>query len=89
METPSPVEPVSVRFLETEFVVGAASHPYAALLFLEHEPLASSVYVRGDAVEQELRGKKLSEVSWEHVQNMEKWQAKIVEAYGFPKAAGK
>jgi hypothetical protein len=29
----------------------------------EHEPLASSFYVRGSAVEQELKGKKLSVVS--------------------------
>jgi hypothetical protein len=52
----------------------------------DHEPLGSSVYVRGGAVEQELRGRKLSVVSWDHHQNMEQWQAKVVEAYGFPKA---
>ena len=52
----------------------------------EHEPMASAVYVRGSAVEQELRGKKLSAVPWESYQNLQPWSAKIFEAYGFPKA---
>ncbi len=51
-----------------------------------HEPLCSSLYVRGGAVEQALRGKKVSVVSWEHQQSMDQWSAKIVEAFGFPKA---
>jgi hypothetical protein len=41
--------------------------------------------VRGGIVEQELRGKNLSMVKWEDHQSMDQWQAKIVEAYGFPK----
>ena len=52
----------------------------------EQEPFASSVFVRGGAVEQELKGKKLSVVGWEHHQNVNAWEAKIVQAYGFPKA---
>ena len=32
------------------------------------------------------RGKKLSTVSWERHQHMDQWQAKVFEAYGFPKA---
>jgi iron(III) transport system substrate-binding protein len=93
------LEPVPVRLSLEEAVQAGAQHPHAALLWLEwmaspeaqrladeHEPLSSSVYVRGGAVEQELRGKKLSVVNWEHHQNMEQWQAKVVEAYGFPKA---
>ena len=55
----------------------------------QHEPLASSFYVRGSAVEQELRGKKLSVVSWEENEKMEQWIAKIVEAFGFPRAETK
>ena len=52
----------------------------------EHEPLGSSVHVLGGAVKQAITGKKLSVVSWEHQENMEQWQAKVLEAYGFPKA---
>ncbi len=93
------LEPVPVRFGEEQAILATAQHPHTALLWLEwmaspeaqkiadeHEPFASSVYVRGSAVEQELRGKKLSVVGWESQQHMEQWQAKVVEAYGFPKA---
>ena len=79
-----------------------AQHLNAALLWLEwmaspeaqkladdHEPSSSSLHIRGSAVEQELRGKKLSVVSWEHHQQMDQWQAKVVEVYGFPKAETK
>jgi hypothetical protein len=48
--------------------------------------MASAVYVRGSAVEQELKGKKLSAVPWESYQNLQPWSAKIFEAYGFPNA---
>jgi hypothetical protein len=48
--------------------------------------LGSSQYFRGGAVEQEIRGKKISWVSWENHHNLEPWMAKVFEAYGFPKA---
>jgi iron(III) transport system substrate-binding protein len=93
------LEPVPLRLALPQGIRADAPHPHAALLWLEwmaspeaqkiideYEPLASSVYVGGGAVEQELRGKKLSVVSWDHHQNMEEWQAKVFEAYGFPKA---
>ena len=92
------LEPVPVRSAMEEAIQAGAKSPHAALLWLEWmvspeaqkiadetEPLASSVYVSGSAVEKELRGKQLSVVSWEHHQNMESWQAKVFEAYGFPK----
>lgn len=93
------LEPVPVRFGNAQAILSGARHPFAGLLWLEWlaspeaqkiidetEPYSSSVYVRGGAVEQELRGKNLSVVDWEHYPRMEDWQAKIVEAYGFPKA---
>jgi iron(III) transport system substrate-binding protein len=93
------LEPAPVRLAVEEGIHAASQRSNAALLWLEwmagpeaqkladeHEPLASSVHVRGGAVEQELRGKKLSVVSWEHLQNVEKWQGQVFEAYGFPKA---
>jgi hypothetical protein len=91
-----------VRLSLEEAIQAGAQHPHAALLWLEwmaspeaqkladeHEPSSSSIYVRGGIVEQELRGKKLSTVSWEHHQLMDQWQAKVFEAYGFPKVETK
>jgi hypothetical protein len=43
----------------------------------------------GGAIEQELRGKKLSVVNWDHHENIEKWQKQVFEAYGFPKVERK
>ena len=93
------LEPVPLRFGNQQAILATSQHPYAALLWLEwmaspeaqkitdeREPLASSVYVRGGTVEQELRGKKLSVVGWEFERHMEEWQTQVVGAYGFPKA---
>ncbi len=93
------LEPVPFRLALAQSILATAQHPYAALLWFdwlatveaqkladEHEPMASAVYVRGSAVEQELRGKRLSAVPWESYQNLQPWSARIFEAYGFPKA---
>jgi spermidine/putrescine-binding protein len=93
------LQPVPVRLSLEEAIQIGAQNPHAALLWLEwmasdeaqkladeHEPSSSSLHVRGGAVEQELRGKKLSIVSWEDHSRMDQWQAKVVEASGFPKA---
>jgi ABC-type Fe3+ transport system substrate-binding protein len=95
-------EPVPLRMAEEEAILSAAQHPHAALLWLEwmaspeaqkivdeHQPLTASVHVRGSVVERETRGKKLSVVDWQHHQHMDQWQAKVFEAYGFPKAERK
>ncbi len=92
------LEPVPLRQGELEGIQVTAQNPYAALLWFEwmasleaqkiadeHEPLASSIFVRGGAVEQQLSGKKLSVLDWEHEQKMGDWQKKIIEAYGFPR----
>ena len=96
------VEPVPVRGSSEQAILATSRNPHAALLWLEyiaspeaqklideHEPLGASIYVKGSAAERELRGKKLSVVSWEHHQSMEQWMVKIVEAYGFPRAETK
>ena len=93
------LEPVPFRLALAQSILATAQYPHAALLWFdwlatveaqkiadEHEPMASAVYVRGSAVEQELKGKKLSAVPWESYQNLQPWAAKIFEAYGFPKA---
>jgi hypothetical protein len=96
------LEPVPLRLGELEGIQATAQNPHAALLWFEwmasleaqriadeHEPLASSVYVQGGFVEQELRGKKLSVVGWKDQQHLEDLVEKIFQAYGFPKAEGK
>ena len=93
------LEPVPMRMHSEQAILTSAENPHAALLWMEwmasaesqkladeHEPLGSSHYFRGGAVEQEIRGKKISWASWEHHHNIEAWQAKIFEVYGFPKA---
>jgi ABC-type Fe3+ transport system substrate-binding protein len=92
------VEPVPLRLTEQQAILTSAQNAHAGLLWLEwlasaegqklldqFEPFASSVYVSGSAVEQELRGKKISSLSWEQEQLAPQWESKIVEALGFPK----
>lgn len=91
-------DPVPVRFGNSLAILATAEHPHAAILWLEWlaspeaqkiadetEPFASSMYVRGGAVEQELRGKKLSIEDTEALRHAQEWREKIVEAFGFPK----
>jgi ABC-type Fe3+ transport system substrate-binding protein len=93
------LEPVPVRITVEEAILSSSKNPHAALLWLEfmagaeaqslidkHEPLVASVHSKGSAVEQALRGKKLSVVSWDDHQKSQQWIAKITEAYGFPRA---
>ena len=93
------LEPAPVYFHSEQAILASAQNPHAALLWLEwmasaesqkladeHEPVGSSRYFRGGAVEQELKGKKLSLVTWENHHNIEAWMTKVFEAYGFPKA---
>ena len=93
------LEPIPLRMALAEAIQAGSKNPYAALLWLEwmasseaqkladeHEPEESSFHVLGGAVKQAIAGKKLSVVSWEHNKNMEQWQSKVFEAYGFPKA---
>ena len=93
------LEPVPLRVGVEQAILATSRNPHAALLWMEfiagseaqklideHEPLTASVYSKDSAAEQALKGKKLSVVSWEHNEKMEQWIAKLVEAYGFPKA---
>jgi ABC-type Fe3+ transport system substrate-binding protein len=93
------IEPVSVRLLELEAVPERAEHPFAGLLWLEfqasptgqriideYEPLKSSVYASGSALETVTKGKKLSVNDWNTFHNTPKWTEMIIKAFGFPKA---
>jgi len=93
------LEPVPVRIGVEQAILATSKKAHAALLWLEfvagpeaqklvdqYEPLIASVYSKGSAAEQALRGKKLSVVSWENNEKMEQWIAKLTEAYGLPKA---
>ena len=94
------VEPVPIRVVSRiDGVLQIAEHPYAALLWLEfhaspegqkvledHGPFQASVFTPGSVTEKETRGKKLSEVDWADLVKLDEYEAKIVEAYGFPRA---
>jgi len=94
------VEPVPIRVVSRiDSVLRSAGHPYAALLWLEFQaspeaqkileeygPFQASILTQGSAIQKETSGKTLSEVDWQHVARMDEYEAKIVEAYGFPTA---
>jgi iron(III) transport system substrate-binding protein len=93
------LEPVPVRIGVEQAILASSKRAHAALLWLEfvaspeaqklvdqYEPLIASVYSTGSAAEQALRKKNLSVVSWENNEKMQHWIAKLIEAYGFPKA---
>lgn len=96
------IEPVPTRLNEAQSVLGAASNPYAGLLWLEflcsagaqalidqYEPFGASLLIPGTVQEKIVRGLKLSVIDWEHVTKLEDYQKKITEAYGFPRADAK
>jgi len=91
------LEPVPVRFAGMGGVIAAAENPYSSLLWLEFQvtpdgqklvdrywPYGASVFVRGAAQEEIIRGRKLSVMSWEDRQNMDDWLMKIVQVLGLP-----
>ena len=93
------VEPVIVRLNESEGILAAAEHPYAALLWLEFAasaegqkvleeggPYEGSVFIQGTVQEKAVRGKKQSLVDWSHYTKIPEYIKKVVEAYGFPRA---
>jgi len=92
------LEPVPVRIGEEHAILSTSRNPHAALLWLEfmagpeaqkildQQSVSASVYSKYSAAEKALRDKKLSVVSWENNEKIEQWVAKLVEAYGFPKA---
>ena len=93
-----PIEPVPVRLHENDFVIRTARHPYAALLFLEHqaspegqkildevEPLKSSLYADGE-ISRIVRGKKIALNDFRTHQESSRRMRMVLEAFGFPKA---
>ena len=93
------VEPVIVRLNESEGILAAAEHPYAALLWLEFAasaegqkvleeggPYEGSVFIQGTVQEKAVRGKKQSLVDWSHNTKIPEYIKRVVEAYGFPRA---
>ena len=94
------VEPVPTRVVDhLDGILATATSPNTALLWIEflssseaqqiidkYFPLRASLYSSGSAAEQELRGKELSVVDWNHFNKFEEYVTKIIEAYGFPRA---
>ena len=93
------LEPVPVRPSESLAIIATSARPHAALLWLEFqasaegqkimdqfEPFAASIYGPGSIQAQEIKGKTLSLVDWDHYTKLAGYQDKVVAAYGFPKA---
>lgn len=93
------LEPVPVRFGSADGVFGTATHPHAALLWIEFQvsaegqeildkygPADGSVYVAGSQLHTMIRGRPLSSLNWDLQKNLDQWVKRIVEAYGFPTA---
>ena len=92
------VEPVPVRLTEALAVLASSERPYTALLWIEFQasakgqkivddlhPYGASAFIPGSAQERVIRGKRTSVVQWDHFSKLGEYQAKVVEAYGFPK----
>jgi hypothetical protein len=95
---PKVIEPIPMRLQEPEMIVDKAQNIYAGLLWLEflaspaaqkilddHEPLKSSIYAPGSALEKLARGRKVWLADWKSYPHSPRWMAMAVEAFGFPK----
>ncbi len=95
------VEPVPVRLTQLELVLASAQHPYAALLYIEHEAspegqdvidkqdFVGSIFYSGSNMAKTLQGKKLCVNGFADFHNSNGWMAMAVEAFGFPKESTK
>jgi iron(III) transport system substrate-binding protein len=92
------IEPTPVRLQENDFIMKTAAHPYAALLFLEHqtssegqkildeaEPVKSSMYTDGE-VSKLIKGKKIALNDFATYKDGARRMKMILEAFGFPNA---
>jgi len=93
-------EPISTWIgFHASSVLNTADHPHAALLWMEflaspegqqiidkYEPLKASVFTPGSVVAQEVRGKEMSLVDWDHFTKVQDYIEKVVAAFGFPRA---
>ena len=91
------VEPIPVRLTELELVLATAQHPYAAMLFIEHEAspegqdiidkqdFVGSIFYAGSNMSKTIGGKKLCINGFADFHNSSKWMSMAVEAFGFPK----
>ena len=95
------VEPVPVRLTALELVLASAQHPYAAILFMEHEAspegqdiidkqdFVGSIFYPGSNMSKTIQGKKLCINGFADFHDSSKWMAMAVEAFGFPKESAK
>jgi ABC-type Fe3+ transport system substrate-binding protein len=92
------LEPSPVSLFGEQAILNTSRSRHAGLLWMEwlasaeaqkladiYEPHGASHLFRGGSLEQAIRGKKLSLVTWEHHEQVEQWHKKVLEAYGFPK----
>ena len=91
------VQPVPIRIGDRTAVSAFASHPHVALLWVEfqasplaqgiidaNEPLKSSLYVPGTAINKLVKGKTVSVNDWNTFYDSERWMEQAVKAFGFP-----
>jgi len=95
------VEPVPVRLTALELVLASAQHPYASLLFMEHEAspegqdiidkqdFVGSIFYPGSNMSKTIQGKKFCVNGFADFHDSSKWMAMAVEAFGFPKESTK
>jgi ABC-type Fe3+ transport system substrate-binding protein len=95
------VEPVPVRLTALELVLASAQHPYAAMLFMEHEAspegqdiidkqdFVGSIFYPESNMSKTIQGKKLCINGFADFHNSSKWMAMAIEAFGFPKESTK
>ena len=92
------IEPVPIRLTEALAVLASSERPYTALLWIEFQagpkgqklvddlhPYGASAFIPGSTQGKLIRGKRVSVVQWDHFAKTGDYQAKVVEAYGFPK----
>lgn len=93
------LDEVPVRITQIEAIRKGAEHPAAALLFLEYtaspevqkvldedEPLQSSIYAEGSALNEQTEGKEVSVCDWSAFEKFAEWEEAIVSEWGFPTA---
>ena len=87
---------------EYSLFLALSERPYTALLWIEFQasakaqkvvddlhPYDASAFIPGSAQEKLVRGKRTSVVQWDHFSKLGEYQAKMVEAYGFPQGGEK
>jgi iron(III) transport system substrate-binding protein len=93
------LDPVPVRLTQLQSIRKGADHPAAGVLFLEYlasadvqealdelEPMQSSIYAPGSALNELTKGRQVSVLGWDNFQKLQPWEQLILKEWGFPTA---